>query len=70
MTVNLVIHPRTKHVEMEYHFVREKVARGQLLTQFVWCKEQLANIHTKALKNHGFAEFRSKLRGSVEDRGS
>ena len=29
MTVNLVMHARTKHVEMDYHFVREKVAKGQ-----------------------------------------
>ncbi|WMV40927.1 hypothetical protein MTR67_034312 [Solanum verrucosum] len=49
MTVNLVMHARTKHVEMDYHFVREKVARGQLLTQFMKSKDQLADIHTKAL---------------------
>jgi len=48
----------------------KKVARGQLLTQFVRSKEQLANIHTKASKKQVFAEFRSKLRGNVEDRGS
>ena len=30
--VNRVMHTRTKHVEMDYHFVRVKVARGQLLT--------------------------------------
>ncbi|KAH0716919.1 hypothetical protein KY285_012950 [Solanum tuberosum] len=30
--VNPVMHARTKHVEMNYHFVREKVVRRQLLT--------------------------------------
>ena len=35
MTVNPVMHTRTKHVEMDYHFVREKVVGGQLVTQFV-----------------------------------
>jgi len=49
MTVNPVMHARTKHVEMDYHFVREKVARGQLLTQFVRSKDPLADIHTKTL---------------------
>ncbi|WMV07775.1 hypothetical protein MTR67_001160, partial [Solanum verrucosum] len=76
MTVNPVMHARTKHVEMDYHFVREKVARGQLLTQFVTSKDQLADIHTKALTKQVFSGFRSKLgvtvplltslRGSVE----
>ena len=49
MTVNPVMDARTKHVEMDYHFVREKGAKGQLVTQFVRSKDQLANIHTRAL---------------------
>uniref|UniRef100_M0ZLA4 Uncharacterized protein n=1 Tax=Solanum tuberosum TaxID=4113 RepID=M0ZLA4_SOLTU len=51
MTINPVMHAGTKHVKMDYHFVREKVARGQLLTQFVKSKDQLVDIHTKALTN-------------------
>ncbi|XP_060169347.1 uncharacterized mitochondrial protein AtMg00810-like [Lycium barbarum] len=61
MTVNPILHARTKHVEMVYHFVREKVARGQLVTHFVRSKDQLADIHTKALTKQEFAKFRSKL---------
>ena len=49
MIVNPVMHARTKHVEMDYHFVREKVARRQLRTQLMNSKDQLANIHTRAL---------------------
>ncbi|XP_070015481.1 uncharacterized mitochondrial protein AtMg00810-like [Nicotiana sylvestris] len=77
MTVNPVMHARTKHVEMDYHFVREKVVSGQLVTRFVRSKDQLADIHTKALTKQMFAGFRSKLgvvttpltslRGSVEE---
>ncbi|XP_015078087.1 uncharacterized protein LOC107021877 [Solanum pennellii] len=47
MIVNPVMQARTKHVEMDYHFVREKVVRGQLVTQFVRSKDQLEDIQTK-----------------------
>ena len=77
MTTNPVLHARTKHVELDYHFVREKVAQGQLITQFVRSKDQLADIHTKALAKDLFRFFKDKLRvvhlppislrGSVED---
>ena len=49
MTINPVMHARTRYVELDYHFVREKRARGQFLTQFVKSKDQLADIRTKAL---------------------
>ena len=52
---------RTKHVEMEYHFICEKVARGQLVTKFIRSKDQLADIHTIALTKQVFAEFRRKI---------
>ncbi|XP_070006764.1 uncharacterized mitochondrial protein AtMg00810-like [Nicotiana sylvestris] len=39
----------TKHVELDYHFSKEKVAQGQLIPQFVRSKDQLADVHTKAL---------------------
>nr|XP_016495422.1 PREDICTED: uncharacterized mitochondrial protein AtMg00810-like [Nicotiana tabacum] len=79
MTTNPVMHARTKHVELDYHFVREKVAQGQLLTQFVRSRDQLADIHTKALAKDQFTILRSKLgvvkppltslRGSIGENG-
>ncbi|KAH0711177.1 hypothetical protein KY284_012604 [Solanum tuberosum] len=57
MTATPVLHARTKHVEMDYHFVREKVARGHLVTHFIRSKDQLAGIHTKALTKKEFTKF-------------
>ena len=57
MKINPVMHDRTTHVEMDYHFVREKVFRGQLFTQFVKYTDRLADFHTKALTKQVFSGF-------------
>jgi hypothetical protein len=49
MSVNLVLHARTKHIAIDYYFVREKVALGTLLTRFVPSSLQIANLFTKPL---------------------
>ncbi|GKV47359.1 hypothetical protein SLEP1_g54265 [Rubroshorea leprosula] len=61
MTVNPVFHSCTKHVEIDYHFVREKVALGHLITRFVSSTSQLADIFTKPLTRDSFHRLCSKL---------
>ena len=46
---NLVQHERTKHVEVDRHFIKEKLESGVIRFQFVKSEDQLANILTKAV---------------------
>lgn len=47
LTANPVFHARTKHIEVDFHFVREKVALGALEVRFIASKDQVADIFTK-----------------------
>ena len=61
MTVNPVLHSRTKHIAIDYHFVREKVALGTLITQFVISSLQLADLLTMPLSHSVFYALKTKL---------
>jgi len=61
MTANPVHHKRTKHIEIDIHFVREKVALGEIRVLHVPSSHQFADIMTKGLPTALFREFRSSL---------
>ncbi|KAL5727461.1 hypothetical protein ACHQM5_000656 [Ranunculus cassubicifolius] len=61
LTANPIFHARTKHIEIDYHFVRERVALKQLQVRFISSKDQLADIFTKGLGSPCFQHLRDKL---------
>ena len=58
---NLVFHARTKHVEINYHYIRELVLANLIKVQFVCSEDQLADIYTKSLSKNRFCYLKFKL---------
>jgi len=58
---NPVQHQRTKDIEIDLHFIRERVALGHVKVLHVPTSSQYADIFTKGLPSTVFVEFQSSL---------
>ena len=58
---NPVLHSKTKHIPIKYHFLREQVAQKIVKLEYVPTKEQTADIFTKLIAREPFEYLRDKL---------
>ncbi|CAH9141869.1 unnamed protein product [Cuscuta epithymum] len=62
LAVNPIQHDRSKHIKIDYYFVREQVAHGDLIVKYIPTQFQLADIFTKNLSSQRFEFLKSNLR--------
>ena len=62
---NLVLHDRTKHVEVDKHFIKEKLDSGLICMPYIPTTKQIADVFTKGLHKKQFDVLMSKL--TMED---
>ena len=58
---NPILHSKTKHIDVRYHFLRDHVERGDIDLGYVATQNQLADIFTKPLDQATFARLRGEL---------
>lgn len=63
LSANPVFHKRTKHIDIRYHFIRERVASGEVELRYIPTEEQLADLLTKALPKPRTITLRDQVMG-------
>ena len=58
---NPVFYERTKHIEVDCYFIREKITSGCMTTSFVNSSDQLVDVFTKSLKGPRIKYICNKL---------
>ena len=61
LATNPEFHKRTKHIDIRYHFVREKVEDGHVVIKYCPTLDMLADLMTKPIPAVQFGALRSKL---------
>ncbi|KAK6160669.1 hypothetical protein DH2020_004050 [Rehmannia glutinosa] len=65
ITQNPVLHSRTKHIDVRYHFIRDRVEKKDITQEYISTDKQLGDIFTKPLCESRFEELKNEL-GLIE----
>ena len=61
LSKNPVMHSRTKHIPLKYHFLHEQVAEQNIVLEYISTKEQIADIFTKPLPREAFEHMHQEI---------
>jgi hypothetical protein len=61
LSENPVLHSRSKHIDVRYHFLRDHVAKQNIKLEYIHTENQLADIFTKPLSVERFQKLRLHL---------
>ncbi|KAK6153338.1 hypothetical protein DH2020_012977 [Rehmannia glutinosa] len=61
ITQNPVLHSRTNHIDVRYHFIRDHVEKKDITLEYISTDKQLADIFTKPLCESRFEELKHEL---------
>nr|GFA44072.1 hypothetical protein [Tanacetum cinerariifolium] len=56
-----ILHSRTKHIDIRYHFIKDHILKGEIKLHFIPTKYQVADIFTKPLDELAFTRLKAKL---------
>lgn len=58
---NLIFHDRTKHVEINSHFIKEEIDSKELILPYIKTHDQIIDIFTKGIFSNDFERDACKL---------
>jgi len=58
---NPEMHPKTKHIDVRFHYIREQVEEGEIIVDYIPSEEQRADILTKCLLKGKLETNRDRL---------
>ena len=61
MSVNPVFHDKSKHIEIQYHFIHDMVQKGVVELQYISTDNHTADVHTKPLPRTKLEYLRRRL---------
>jgi hypothetical protein len=61
LSENLVFHDKSKHIEIQYHYIEDMVQRKVVHVQYLSTHEQVVDVFTKPLARAKFEYFRERL---------
>ena len=61
LSKNYVLHSKTKHIDIRYHFIKEYVLNEDIMLDYVCTDDQLVDIFTEPLSEERFSYLRREL---------